>query len=330
MKRNILFLITIAIILLVLLFWLKKTPLRPVEETFINFDTFVRLKFYPEKGMDTERIVERVSQELDRIDSLYGYRECSFTNVIKMNKDGMKITEEEQFILEKSNYVSEITEGSFDITIGFLEEIWGFREGDPHLPEKEEINAALSSIGNECIILTDSTVSLKKDKMIIDLGGISKGYAVDRAVEILKEEGIKAGIVDAGGDLKVFGKKPDEKEWVIGIRDPERNGKIIRKFLIDEGAVATSGNYERYFIEGGIRYHHILNPKTGYPADNCISVTILAKEAILSDALSTGIFVMGPERGMALIEKLTDVEAIMMYKEKGHLKIITSKGVKLK
>jgi len=281
--------------------------MHPVEETFIYFDTFVKLKFYPEREMATKRIIEKVKRELERIDSLYGYEKCSFTNKLSKNKDEMKITGEECFILRKSKYLSEITDGAFDITVGLLENIWGFREDKPHLPDKVEITDALSKIGYKDIILKDSTASLKKEGMVIDLGGVSKGYAVDRAVELLKKEGVKSGIVDAGGDLKVFGRKPDGRKWLI-----------------------ASGNYERYFIRDGKRYHHIMNPKTGYPATSCVSVTIIAKEAMISDALATGIFVLGPEKGMILIEKLADVEGIIMYKENESLKIITSKGVELR
>ncbi|MCK4585670.1 FAD:protein FMN transferase [candidate division WOR-3 bacterium] len=320
----------ILIILLIYFLYTKRRTMHPVEETFIYFDTFVKLKFYPEREMATKRIIEKVKRELERIDSLYGYEKCSFTNKLSKNKDEMKITGEECFILRKSKYLSEITDGAFDITVGLLENIWGFREDKPHLPDKVEITDALSKIGYKDIILKDSTASLKKEGMVIDLGGVSKGYAVDRAVELLKKEGVKSGIVDAGGDLKVFGRKPDGRKWLIGIRDPEKPGAIIKRISIDKGAVATSGNYERYFIRDGKRYHHIMNPKTGYPATSCVSVTIIAKEAMISDALATGIFVLGPEKGMILIEKLADVEGIIMYKENESLKIITSKGVELR
>ena len=330
MKKLFPFLSIIVIILLVSFFFTKRKTTYPVEETFICFDTFVSLKFYPEKGRDIQKIVKRVKYELERIDSAYGYKKDCFSDRLSKKKERMSISHEERFILKKSIYLSEITEGAFDITVGLLEDIWGFKGDKPHLPEKEEITDALFNVGYKKIELTDSTISLKKEGMVIDLGGVTKGYAVDRAVELLREEGITAGIVDAGGDLKVFGKKPDGKQWLIGIRDPKNQGEIITRFTIDDCAVATSGNYERYFINGEEKYNHIMDPKTGYPATGCISVTILAKEAIISDALATGIFVLGPEKGMALIEKLTDVEGIIILKNNNHLKIITSKGVKLK
>lgn len=328
--KKILPIFIILIIVFIGFLFIRKRNTQPVEKTFLFFDTFVKLKFEPEKGLNIEGIVESVRTELKRIDSLYGYGKGSITNELTKNKKGMRITNEEGLILKKSQYVSEITGGAFDITVGLLENIWGFRTDKPHLPEKEEIIDALSKIGYKDISLTDSTVSFKKEGMVIDFGGISKGYAVDRAVEILKKEGIKAGIVDAGGDLKVFGKKPNGGKWLIGIRDPERKGAIIKRVSIDEGAVATSGNYERYFIKNGKRYHHILDPKTGYPANRCVSVTVVTKDAILADALATGLFVLGPDAGMALIEKLTDVEGVVMYMDGGHLKIINSSGLELK
>jgi len=328
MKKTLVFTSIIFAILFGIFFLTHRDSLQPFEKTFLYFDTFVKIKFYPEKGLNTETIMKRVERELQRIDNLYGYGNESLSHKLREHKKA-KITKEEYFILKKSIYVSDITDGSFDITVGSLEDIWGFREEKPHLPEREEIIKELSRIGYTNILLTDTSIALKEAGIIIDLGGISKGYAVDRIVKILKEEGVKAGIVDAGGDLRTFGKKPDGKKWLIGIRDPRRPGSIIKKFYINKGAVATSGNYERFFIKYGKRYNHILDPHTGYPADGCVSVTVLTDEAIMSDALATGIFVLGPKKGMALIERLKNVEGLIMYEENDSLEIIKSTGIEL-
>ena len=127
--------------------------------------------------------------------------------------------------------------------------------------------------------------------------------------------------------MRTFGTKPDEKPWIIGIRHPEKPGKIITRFSIEKGAVATSGNYERFFIVDGKQYHHILNPKTGYPGTKCISVTIITEDALTADALATGIFILGPHEGMELIEEYDDIEGIIISDNNGELKIHTSRGM---
>ena len=144
---------------------------------------------------------------------------------------------------------------------------------------------------------------------------------------MLKRNGVDAGIVDAGGDLRAFGKKPDGEHWTIGIRHPEKPGEIITRFSIEEGAVATSGNYERFFSENGKQYHHILNPQTGYPANKCISVTIRTNNATMADALATAVFVLGPEEGMQLINQLAEVEGIIIYEDFDSLQYIVSNGL---
>ncbi len=319
----------ILIVLAVALLSLKGRTTKPFEETFLYFDTFVKLTFYPEPGLDTKVIMDNVRKELERIDNLYGYGKTSLSDEFKKVRKS-KITEEENYLLKKSQFVSNITGGAFDITIGTLEDVWGFRGNNPHVPQKVELEKALKKTGYSKILLDDSTVSLQHDSLIIDFGGISKGYAVDIIVDMLKKQGIKAGIVDAGGDLKVFGKKPDKEKWIIGIRHPERKGTVIKQFSVSETAVATSGNYERCFMENGKKYHHILDPKTGYPANRCLSVTIVSKQAILADALATGIFIMGPEDGMKLIETIPNLEGVIMYKEGGNFKILNSKGIFLR
>jgi thiamine biosynthesis lipoprotein len=150
--------------------------------------------------------------------------------------------------------------------------------------------------------------------MNIDLGGIAKGYAVDRAFELLKGLGYRNLVVNAGGDLRVGGSKPDGP-WSIGIQHPRDPEKILARISVSDTAVATSGDYEKFFIHQGKRYHHILNPKDGFPAEGCQSVTILAKDAATADALATAIFVLGPEKGYALCQRLEGVDCLIIDKE---------------
>lgn len=142
--------------------------------------------------------------------------------------------------------------------------------------------------------------------MLIDLGGIVKGYTADKAVETLKRAGIVSGLVAVAGDIKTFGLKPTDKPWKIGIRNPRAEGQddIIAALDLEDMAISTSGDYERYFILNGKRYHHLLSPVTGYPAHTCQSVSIIAEEGVLADAFATGVFILGPEKGIKLIEQM--------------------------
>jgi thiamine biosynthesis lipoprotein len=167
-------------------------------------------------------------------------------------------------------------------------------------------------------------VFLEKPGMRISLGGIAKGYAVDRAVEVLRESGIQGGIVSAGGDLKAFGKREDGGPWKVGVRNPRDPSKNISVIPVSNLAVATSGDYERYRVVGGRRYHHIIDPRTGYPSRGCMSVTVVTEQALEADALATAVFVLGPERGRALLEKLPDVEGILVD---GDGRIVASSGL---
>lgn len=327
MKKFIPYIIVIALFVPLVFFATKKRKNRQIEETFIAFDTFVHVTIYPANALNKEKLFEDINNEFKRIEKLYGYNEGGLSDRLSHNCKNLHITPETKNVLNNCLLLSETTNGSFDITVGLLERIWGFKSGDPHLPCKDEIDSVLPKIGYQNILLTDSTVSLSNEEILLDLGGIAKGYAVDRVVDILKKNGIDAGIVDAGGDLRAFGTKPDEKPWIIGIRHPEKPGKIITKFSIEKGAVATSGNYERFFIADGKQYHHILNPKNGYPGTECISVTIIAEDALTADALATGIFILGPQDGMELIEKLDDIEGIIISELNGELKIDISRRV---
>ncbi|RPI34154.1 MAG: FAD:protein FMN transferase, partial [Nitrospiraceae bacterium] len=167
----------------------------------------------------------------------------------------------------------------------------------------------LSLVNYKNIIIdrTESTVFLKKKGMLLDLGGIAKGYAADLAVRSLKEKGISAGLVAIAGDIKAFGLKPDKKPWIIGIKNPRQksgDGEIIAKISLSGKAISTSGDYERYFILNGQRFHHLLDPKTGYPASGCQSVSVIADQGATTDGFDNALFILGPEKGLALAKEM--------------------------
>jgi thiamine biosynthesis lipoprotein len=179
----------------------------------------------------------------------------------------------------------------------------------------EEIKETLNLVNFRNLkILYGGQISLRKKGMNIDLGGIAKGYAVDRAFAILQGLGYRNLVVNAGGDLRVGGSKP-EGPWSIGVQHPRDPEKIMARISVSDIAVATSGDYEKFFIHQGSRYHHILNPKNGFPAEGCQSVTVLHKEATTADALATAVFVLGPERGYALCQRLEGVDCFIIDNE---------------
>ena len=191
-------------------------------------------------------------------------------------------------------------------------------------PADETIRKNLALINYRDLILDNagSTVYLKRKGMLVDTGGIAKGYAADRAVETLKKQGIRAGIVAVAGDIKTFGLKPDGKPWKIGIRNPNaKNDKdeIFATVELTDMAISTSGDYERFFFADNKRIHHLLNPKTGYPAEACRSVSVIAKEGVLTDAFATGAFILGPDKGMKVLEGMGFGGIIVDNEGKSHL-----------
>jgi thiamine biosynthesis lipoprotein len=228
-------------------------------------------------------------------------------------------------VIQRAGEISKASGGHFDISVGALLDLWGFEGSGSRVPSKVEVEKALRSIGYGAIVVDEEAATVELTKgMRIDLGGIAKGYAVDRAYELLTLKGYGNVIVNAGGDMRVGGRKPNGP-WVIGIQDPRDRSRILATFDAEGTSVATSGDYERYFEIDGIRYHHLLNPFTGFPARGCRSVTILAKEALSADALATAVFVMGPRKGLQLIETLEGIEGLIVSADG---EIIQSEGLK--
>lgn len=228
----------------------------------------------------------------------------SIVNQLKKTNILLYNDEEIFFVLEKSKYFYEISHGNFDITIGKLMKAWGFYNEEYRLPSSYEIKKAISEVGFKNLIFSSNYIQLNKD-IWLDFGGILKGYAVEKIVSYLKSRGYKAGIVNLGGNLKVFGEKPDGTKWKIGIKDPRKIGEIYKVVELDPGeSIATSGDYERYFITNGVRYHHIINPKNGFPvANGVVGVSIITTNAMEADAYSTILFISGKDKGMNIAKK---------------------------
>ena len=229
-------------------------------------------------------------------------------------------------VVQRAMQVAEMTDGGFNIAIGPAVDAWNVTEGQ-QIPTEAELDALRPLVDLQAVHVDvrEQTIFLEKTGMRIDVGGIGKGFAADRAVEALWEAGAIAGVVALSGDIKTFGHLPDGKMFPVGIQHPREDQSVLAWVELQDEAISTAGDYERFFERDGVRYHHILDPRTLQPARSCQSVTVIAREGVWADGLDTGIFVMGPERGMELVEQLPDVEAIIVD-AKGRL--LVSSGVK--
>jgi thiamine biosynthesis lipoprotein len=284
----------------------------------VAMGTKVEITLMGESEESAQKAALQAFQEIKRIEYLMSpWIESSDVNRINRSagNDGVKVSPETIEVIKRAQEVSKLSGGGFDITVGPLVELWrkAREKGTP--PEMEEVKETLNLVNFRNLKTHyGGKVSLRKKRMTIDLGGIAKGYAVDRAFELLKGLGYRNLVVNAGGDLRVGGSKP-EGPWSIGIQHPRDPEKILARISLSDTAVATSGDYEKFFIHQGKRYHHILNPGNGFPAEGCQSVTVLHNEGATADALATAIFVLGPEKGYPLCQRLEGVDCLIIDKE---------------
>jgi thiamine biosynthesis lipoprotein len=216
-------------------------------------------------------------------------------------------------LIDRSMEISRLTEGGFNIAVGTAIEAWSVTERQ-RIPDEAELGQLKPFVDWHQIEVDRSgrTIYLPRAGMRIDVGGIGKGYAADRAVVAMRQAGAKAGVVALSGDIKAFGSLPGARGFPVGIQHPRREGAVLAIIDLTDEAISTAGDYERYFERDGVRYHHILDPETLQPSRACQSVTVIAAEGTMADGLDTGVFVLGPERGMALIERLPGVEAVIV------------------
>jgi thiamine biosynthesis lipoprotein len=241
----------------------------------------------------------------------------------------VKVPQEVFDLVERSIKISELTSGAFDISYASMDKIWKFDGSMTSMPTPEEIKKSVSKVGYKNIILDhkNSTIFLKLEGMKLGLGGIGQGFIADKIKFLLTSKGVVAGIVNISGDINAWGKQTNGEKWKVGIKNPLNKNKIFATFPLDDSAVETSGSYEKYVTFNGKRYSHIIDTRTGYPATGVISVSVFAKTTELADALATGIFVMGIDVGLDLVNQLPGVGCIYVD-ENG--KIFSSKNIDLK
>ncbi len=292
-----------------------------VERDATRMGTEVHIVILTEDRQRADRAIDAALEELQRIEDLMtDWREESPLSAINRaaGQDPVPTSREIVDVLLESVRVSDLTGGKFDATYAGAGRLWDFASAHPALPDPEAVRAGVARVDYRRMEIDPEacTVFLPEAGMRLGLGGIAKGYAVDRAASMIRSHGFRDFAVKAGGDMVVRGRR-DGRLWWIGVRHPRRHDENIAILPVSNVAVSTSGDYERYFDLDGKRYCHILDPDTGWPVDHCQAVTILAKESIRADGLSTGVFVLGPERGMALIESLPDVEGMIIDAQGG-------------
>lgn len=283
-------------------------------------------------GENAETAALKVNEEMKRLESLMSFFSES-SEVSMLNRAaGMCEVElgcEVIYVLNRAKYYSELCEGAFDITIGPVAKVWGIFTDAEKVPSQTEIHKALKCVGYQNIIINNGkgTAKLEKYGQSADLGAIAKGYAADRAMDIYKYYEVESAFVNLGGNVMVLGNKPDGTEWKIGIQNPllER-GLCLGAVKAANKTIVTSGDYVRFFERDNVRYHHILDPRTGYPSNSeLISATVVSERSIGADAMSTAIFILGLEKGMKLINSLEGMEAVFVTKDKD---IYVTEGLK--
>jgi thiamine biosynthesis lipoprotein len=285
---------------------------------FDDAQSIMGTRIHAELWSDDEELAERVlasvMDEMQRIEDAYSPYIAD--SELSLLNDGaaagwVNVSVELFELLEKSRYVSQITQGAFDITYASVGRYYDYRQGTR--PDDELLAQAIKAINYRYVELDGiaRSVHFARPEVYVDLGGIAKGYAVDRCIAIMVDAGVEHGSVSAGGDSRILGDRRG-KPWTVGVRDPRQKGAMAAVLPLTDTAVSTSGDYERFFEADGVRYHHILDPSTGDSARGSWSVTILGPETTFTDALSTSVFVLGPEKGLELVNRLPGIDAIVI------------------
>lgn len=273
--------------------------------------------------------IDEAVSEIERIEQMISsWDEASETTKIIKNAGikPVKVSSEYYRLIERAIKISEITDGAFDITYASMDNIWKFDGTMDRMPSDREIQKSIAKIGYKKIVLDpeEQTVFLTEPGMRIGFGAIGKGYAADKAKELLTSKQVKGGIINASGDLTTWGTKATGEKWLVGIANPLSKDKVFSWLPIVESSVATSGNYEKYIVLNGKKYSHIIDPRTGYPTSGINSVSVFAKHAELCDALATAVFIMGRDTGIHMINQIDGVEVVVVDSDN---KIHKSSGI---
>lgn len=293
----------------------QEQAITTTQNTKFMMDTAIEIRA---TGVNSSEAIEQAFAEMQRIEDLFS-RHLPESDIAAINDQAgnwVTVSPEVIDLITKSVHYGELSNGSFDITLGHLIELWNFDATVKTLPTDQAIEEVLANINYADIVIDKERNAIKiPPQSMIDLGGIAKGYAVDQGREVLRQAGIEHGMIFAGGDISTIGTKTDGTPWRVGIQDPRESTQLLGIIPLINNTIVTSGDYERFFIKDGVRFHHILDPHTGYPARDVISVTIVADFAADGDALSTAVFVLGRKAGLELVESLAGFEAVIVDDE---------------
>ena len=333
-KNNIRILIVIIFASLVVATYFFAATRRQVEADSgyrLVMGTFAHIIAVAPNSHTADKCIKAALQQLRNIEALMSYhRDDSELANVNRNayKEPVKVSSQTFEVLQKAIEFSKLSEGAFDVTVGPLVDLWRQAAEANTVPSDDKLTEARSKVGYEKVILDadNMTVQFTVEGMKLDLGGIAKGYAIDKAVEAMANYGATAGLVDVGGNIRCFGKPKTRPHWRIGLQDPNENfgfrisdfgspadaGEPLLILKFNDAAVATSGHYRRFAQIQGKKYSHIIDTETGFSSDKLASVTIIAEDATTADALSTAVIVMGAEKGLALIKQLPETDAILI------------------
>ena len=293
---------------------------KPISKNGYGMGTYIKISVYDRKA---DIAIEEAFARIKEIEDKMSINKNT-SEVIEINKNAgekwLKVSTDTYHVIKEGIKYSELTKGNFDITVGPIVRLWNIGFENTQIPSEEEISKMTELVDYNMIMLNEEEhkVKLEKKGMMLDLGGIAKGFAADEALRTLAESGIESAIVNIGGDISVLNTKPSKVPWKIGIQDPLKNrGENLAVISLIDESIVTSGYYERYFEKKGKVYHHILNPFTGMPAETGISsVTVITKKSVVADALSTGIYVLGFDKGLEIISKMEEAEAVIVNDRK--------------
>lgn len=297
-----------------------KTVQQLDQEAFV-LGTFGSIRIFTDAPKKGKKIIDQAFARITEIENRMS-TSVETSEIAQLNRlagqEAVEVSPDTLYVIQEGIAHAEKTQGNFDIGIGALVDLWGVGKEWQKVPTQEEIDQVRNHIDIQQVEINGSQVYLKDSDMMLDLGGIAKGYAVDEAVRVLRENGIDSGFVNLGGDVYAIGTKSDGSPWMVGIENPEIGvSTIVARLPLVDQSIVTSGNYERFFIEDGQLYHHIIDPATGYPSDNeLVSVTIISDKGMYGDIYSTATFIMGLEKGMALVEGIEGMEGVFITKDK--------------
>jgi len=304
--------IGLLVVLLALSWWRMQPDDENIHRSQLLMGTVVEIMA---EGMPTSKLetaVDAAFAEIARLDKLLSsYHQDSDVSRLSQSDNGRQVTVETAEVLALGLDVALRSGGAFDLTLGRLKALWAMDGEAPSIPHRDAIAAALIGTGPTALALDGRQVTKRTPQLQIDLGGIAKGYAVDRAIAVLKQHGITSAAINAGGDMYLLGQQP-ERPWRIGIQHPRQKEIVLETVQISDQAVVTSGDYERFFEQDGMRYHHIFDPQSGLPARGCQSVTIITDSVALGDALATAVFVLGPKAGLLLLGEYPRAEGLIV------------------